>query len=157
MQQIVCRWLAIRLVYVEQPTAGRCAWSPRFTHRGVYASGCWSCDRGNSPGEPTATLRSGAVGSAARGASAPMHRGRRGAGAYCGGSCTACWIRHHSWVMHGVWRSDPMEFWILNLIAIKRNACPAWRSHIKITQCTSICTKSQIVRSEEKHSKYLQR
>jgi len=42
------------------------------------------------PWEPTATLRSeGVVGSAARGASVP--RGKRGAGAYCGGRPpTAC-------------------------------------------------------------------
>jgi len=42
----------------------------RFTHRGVYALGSCSCHRRN-----VITLRSGAVGSAARCA----HRGRRGA------------------------------------------------------------------------------
>jgi len=66
----------------------------RCTHRGVYTSGSCSGERGKvfTVWTYTATLPSAgaAVGSAARGASAP-HKGRRGAGAYRGGHLpTAC-------------------------------------------------------------------
>ena len=57
----------------------------RFTHHGVYASGSCSSDHGNaSPWEPTATLWSGVVGSAAQGTSAPTEGGEGR------GSHTAC-------------------------------------------------------------------
>ena len=65
----------------------------RFTHRGVYASGSCSGERGNVLTVGThatyVAIRRGRLGGA-RGFSA--HRGRKGAGAYCDGSRrTACY------------------------------------------------------------------
>ena len=73
----------------------------RFTHRGVNASGSCSGDRGNVLiGEPTATLRSaGAVGSAARGASAPTERGE---GILWRSPAYSLFIHAHCWLF----RSD---------------------------------------------------
>jgi len=68
--------------------------SGRFTHRGVYASGSCSGDRGNVFTVGTycyvAVCRRGGLGGARR---FGAHRGRRGAGAYCGsGPSTSCFV-----------------------------------------------------------------
>ena len=62
----------------------------RFTHRGVNASGSCSGQRGNVLTVGTYCCYV-AVGLAARGASVPTE-GRRGAGAYRSGTCTACFF-----------------------------------------------------------------
>ena len=62
----------------------------RFTHRGVYASGSYSGDRGNV--FTVGTYCSVAVrrGRLSGGRRFGAHRVKRGARAYCGGSRTAC-------------------------------------------------------------------
>ena len=59
----------------------------RFTYRGVNVSGSWSGERGNVlAGESTVTLRSALCRRGRLGGARCFgaHRGRRGAGAYCG-------------------------------------------------------------------------
>ena len=81
----------------------------RFTHRGVYASGSCSGDRGNEFTVGTyvrihVAVRRGRLGGARR---FGVHRAeRRGAGAYCGGSRTACYTKFWILVTHSLNRKN---------------------------------------------------